>query len=319
MAIKIYSSDNYVVIEDGLNVYEYAKGHSVYTYKDDVYTIKEITQGEYKVTTTQLDNGDILDESGAYTESSFVTFLRQNTGFKTASGGSGASWGSITGTLSSQTDLQSALDAKQDDLVSGTNIKTINGNSLLGSGDLTISGGGNSGGANTPVKLGSGRIYSNIPIGASVTNVSLSSNTMYLAPFIPAQTFTISDFKINVSVLGTGDYRILLYSHSDTNGLPDILLYESSNLSVLTTGIKTATTTQTFTAGTTYWLGVYGNSTVQFAASAVAYQNQIGVDSTLSQYTSIIRNVTFGSAPNPFGTTHTISANTFTRIGLTVA
>lgn len=32
-------------------------------------------------------------------------------------------------------------DGKQDALVSGTNIKTVNGNSLLGSGDLTISGG----------------------------------------------------------------------------------------------------------------------------------------------------------------------------------
>jgi len=51
-------------------------------------------------------------------------------------------WGSITGTLSSQTDLQNALNAKQDTLVSATNIKTINGNSVLGSGDLTISGGG---------------------------------------------------------------------------------------------------------------------------------------------------------------------------------
>lgn len=36
------------------------------------------------------------------------------------------------------------LNQKQDTLVSGTNIKTINGNNLLGSGDLTISGGGGS-------------------------------------------------------------------------------------------------------------------------------------------------------------------------------
>jgi hypothetical protein len=56
--------------------------------------------------------------------------------------GGSATWGGITGTLSTQTDLQTALDAKQDDLVSGTNIKTINGNTLLGSGDLTIGGGG---------------------------------------------------------------------------------------------------------------------------------------------------------------------------------
>jgi len=55
------------------------------------------------------------------------------------SGGSGgAVWGGITGTLSDQTDLQSALDAKQDDLVSGTNIKTVNGSTLLGAGDLAV-------------------------------------------------------------------------------------------------------------------------------------------------------------------------------------
>lgn len=36
----------------------------------------------------------------------------------------------------------SALSSKQDTLVSGTNIKTINGNSLLGEGDITIQGGG---------------------------------------------------------------------------------------------------------------------------------------------------------------------------------
>ena len=33
----------------------------------------------------------------------------------------------------------SVLDAKQDSLVSGTNIKTINGESVLGSGDIVIS------------------------------------------------------------------------------------------------------------------------------------------------------------------------------------
>jgi hypothetical protein len=38
--------------------------------------------------------------------------------------------------------LQTALDAKQASLVSGTNIKTVNGESLLGSGDIAVSGGG---------------------------------------------------------------------------------------------------------------------------------------------------------------------------------
>ena len=53
-----------------------------------------------------------------------------------ASGGS-ATWGGITGTLSAQTDLQTALNGKQDTLVSGTNIKTVNGDSLVGSGNVS--------------------------------------------------------------------------------------------------------------------------------------------------------------------------------------
>lgn len=39
------------------------------------------------------------------------------------------------------TDLQGKLDAKQDTLISGTNIKTINGQDILGEGNITIEGG----------------------------------------------------------------------------------------------------------------------------------------------------------------------------------
>jgi hypothetical protein len=55
-----------------------------------------------------------------------------------AASSSGASWGGITGTLSNQTDLQSALNGKQATLVSGTSIKTVNSTSLLGSGDVAV-------------------------------------------------------------------------------------------------------------------------------------------------------------------------------------
>ena len=45
-----------------------------------------------------------------------------------------------TGTqvISTVSGLQLALDAKQDQLISGENIKTVNGNSLIGSGNLTL-------------------------------------------------------------------------------------------------------------------------------------------------------------------------------------
>jgi hypothetical protein len=63
--------------------------------------------------------------------------------------GGGVIWGAITGTLSDQVDLQTALDAKQVTLVSGTNIKTINGVSILGSGNITIASGGGTWGSIT--------------------------------------------------------------------------------------------------------------------------------------------------------------------------
>ena len=63
--------------------------------------------------------------------------------FPPVSGGGGcgtgdATWGSITGVLNSQVDLRNVLNGKQATLVSGTNIKTINGQSVLGSGDIFI-------------------------------------------------------------------------------------------------------------------------------------------------------------------------------------
>jgi len=48
-----------------------------------------------------------------------------------------AAWGAISGTLSAQTDLNTALNARQATLVSGTNIRTVGGQSLLGSGDVS--------------------------------------------------------------------------------------------------------------------------------------------------------------------------------------
>lgn len=44
--------------------------------------------------------------------------------------------------IPSDTYIQGELDNKQDTLVSGTNIKTLNGQSILGSGDMAIGGGG---------------------------------------------------------------------------------------------------------------------------------------------------------------------------------
>lgn len=59
--------------------------------------------------------------------------------------------------ISAITDLQTTLDGKQATLVSATNIKTINGNTILGSGDLVITGGsGSPGGTSGEVQYNDG-------------------------------------------------------------------------------------------------------------------------------------------------------------------
>ena len=78
--------------------------------------------------------GDILDASD------------MPTGINAANIGAGAVSSTEFGYLDGVTSaIQTQLNAKQATLVSGTNIKTINSTSLLGSGDITISGGSPSG------------------------------------------------------------------------------------------------------------------------------------------------------------------------------
>ena len=78
--------------------------------------------------------------------------------------------------------VYTALSGKQDTLVSGTNIKTINNQSLLGSGNITISGGGS--GTVTGVKMNNGSAISPdsngvVDLGTVVTTVdsALSSTS----------------------------------------------------------------------------------------------------------------------------------------------
>ena len=52
-----------------------------------------------------------------------------------------AEWGNIQGAIGDQVDLIGLLEDKQDKLISGTNIKTINNQSILGSGNISVGGG----------------------------------------------------------------------------------------------------------------------------------------------------------------------------------
>jgi hypothetical protein len=69
--------------------------------------------------------------------STTVSPVYVNVSFEAPTGGGGAVWGDITGTLSNQTDLQSALDGKFDD-PTGTSLQYIDGTGALQTFPLTL-------------------------------------------------------------------------------------------------------------------------------------------------------------------------------------
>lgn len=106
------------------------------------------------VTDTEKSTWNAKQPAGTYSTDihSNITALNAvsgtNTGDETASGirtklGITTLSGSNTGDNAVNSLYSGLATSKQDTLVSGTNIKTVNGNSLLGSGNIAISGGGN--------------------------------------------------------------------------------------------------------------------------------------------------------------------------------
>jgi hypothetical protein len=209
----------------------------------------------------------------------------------------------------------------QPKLVSGVNIKTINSTSVLGSGDIAVQptltltttgtsgaatlvgatlnvpqySGGGGGGIHAQVKLSSGQTIAAVVTGTAPATTGGSANRLSAQPFIPAQTFTCSNLFINVTTLAAGtNARILIYS--DINGIPNTKLYESANLDCSTTGQKIATTSFTFTAGTTYWICTHSSSSPSYTSLVVASLLPINTNNS-SNSSSYFYTYTFGSAP----------------------
>ena len=110
------------------------------------FTAENVANKSTSVTTDQASNTKYPSVKAVY---DWVVGLGYITNVVTALGYTPENQANKKTTLSDNSDtfypsqkaVKTAVDAKQDTLVSGTNIKTINGNSVLGSGDLTISAG----------------------------------------------------------------------------------------------------------------------------------------------------------------------------------
>lgn len=101
------------------------------------------------------------------------------------------------------TATQSALDGKQNTLVSGTSIKTINGESLLGSGNIVIS--GTAADTTAPTMLGSVSVSSITAAGAVLSWSAASDNTGVTAyAYSTNGGTTYTDVGLSLSVTLSG-------------------------------------------------------------------------------------------------------------------
>lgn len=197
-------------------------------------------------------------------------------GVITATGGNSTSW-----------------NAKQNALVSGTNIRTVNGQSLVGPGNVSVL----FAHGLVPVPTASSLSYSQSINGGGFSVIGGTANRMYLAPFIPSKGFNSISMSINVtSVVAGALIRLLLYS--DVNGKPSSKIWESTSLDAGSiTGLKTATLSATFAAGATYWIGVQSSSTAgTYALQAnqlIPLYNSNGSQTISSYYLT----AAIGSAP----------------------
>jgi hypothetical protein len=205
------------------------------------------------------------------------------------------------------TATQTALNAKQNTLTLTTTGSS--GAATLTGSTLNIpqysGGGGGSGtfGTHIVVKPKSGVYYSSNPLSGSGGTTQATANFYYLAPFTPLNTLVINELRVEVNTIAAGGLATILI-FDDLNGLPKNKLLESTNLDCSTSGMKTFTTSYTFNAGTTYWLGVSVNANIGFRSNntSFALQHHASSSAVNVQY---FKAATFGSVPSSI----TISPN----------
>lgn len=160
------------------------------------------------------------------------------------------------------------------------------------------SGGGSGGstfGTNIIFPPQSGVYYSTCPFTQTSTTTT-GPDFYYLAPFIPKNNLSVNELRLEVTTaIAAGLATILIFD--DLNGLPKNKLLESTNLDCSTTGMKTFTSSFSFVAGTTYWIGASTNAVIGFRSngSSFALQHHAASTAVNPQYR---KSAAFGSVPS---------------------
>lgn len=130
--------------------------------------------------------------------------------------------------------------------------------------------------APVPRKIGSswyvsGRWYDlGYPYGFSITTQSVPGGAVRYFAYSPLETVTLQNIATNIAGAMTAGGTMKFGIYANNNGFPAARIYASSAIAGDTTGVKTAACTQTLTAGTVYWFGIFVSATAVFSANMIA-------------------------------------------------
>ena len=202
-------------------------------------------------------------------------------------------------------ETRAALSGKQDTLVSGTNIKTINGETLLGEGNIDIQGGGGSITIDPSLDSGSTNPVANSAITTAINEkqnkltgaIGISINQYQNTISLDVPIFKAKDFRScfvgdnpNYPNIVSGQYSFAVGLNNNVTG----------NYSLAVGGLdhygegNSATTTNTFAFGR-------GNIAKSFCSTVVGYHNSSSnkYETAFGQYNnSVSASTTFGDSGN---------------------
>lgn len=204
--------------------------------------------------------------------------------------GTGSAMGVNTGDNATNTQYSGLAASKQDVLVSGTNIKTVNGTTLLGSGDLVVSGSG------APTFLNLTANFSSTSVTeAAVTGWSfaVTSGKTYrievIASYQTAATTTGGELGFFCSASGAGTIRGFaqadIVSTAAASGLKipitAIGAADAAGSFLISTGVTAINSPHSFYAVVTFTCSVSGTFNVGWATEVAASAAQLNANSSL--------------------------------------
>lgn len=133
----------------------------------------------------------------------------------------------------------------------------------------------------------------------SISQATMTANTIYAVPFLAARDMTVDRIAINVITADTGNSARMGIYRDGNNLYPGELLLDAGEVSVGTTGVKAITIDQSLMKGL-YWLAIVSDGTpnVRVLTNAVTI---LGMNSTHANHqTGWSAAFTYAALPDPF-------------------